>query len=159
MPRFHERSKKATKKRKKRRAPARRTRSAAPRPILAETRLLALARDIAHLPLPAAIDRLAAAWAPNAPLPGELAAAWTRSHGDKTAALALAYAREQVRFSLQEIVEALPSAKRDGSGAAAETLAWIMLAACEALAHEAPTAVPDRVRAILELSGYAASPS
>jgi hypothetical protein len=148
----------ARKRPKKRRTRTRRARAtAAPRPMPAETRLLALARDIARLPLPAAVEKLAAAWAPNAPLPGELAQAWTRSHGNKTAVLALAYAREQVRFSLQEIVETLPSAKRDRVVAVPETLAWIMLAACEALAHEAPSAVPDRVRAILDLSGYAAS--
>ncbi len=138
-------------------SPARRARATGPRPTAAERHLLALAREMARLPLAAALEKLAAAWAPNAPLPGEVGQAWVRSRGDKTATLALGYAREQVRLSLQETLEALPPDKRVRLGAAPETLAWILLAACEALAHEPPSAVAERVSAILELTGHAAS--
>jgi hypothetical protein len=41
----------------------------------------------------------------------------------------------------------------------AETLAWLVLAACEALAYEPPSAAPDRVRLLLELTGRAAPPA
>jgi hypothetical protein len=147
----------ARSKPRKPKSAVRRAAAAGPPPTPAEKRLLALSREIARLPLAAAIEKLASAWAPNAPLPGEVAKAWTRSRGDKTAALALAYAGEQVRLSLQEILQALPPDRRGPIGAAPETLAWILLAACEAIAHEPPSAVSDRVRTLLELTGHAAS--
>jgi hypothetical protein len=130
---------------------------AASRPTAAEKRLLALAQEIRHLPLPAALEALADAWAPGAPLPREVAQAWLRSRGGKTATLALAWAREQVRLSLQETVEALPPDRRGRVAAGADTLAWVLLAACEALAHEPPSAVADRMRALDELIGHAAA--
>ncbi len=141
---------------KPKRAAARRARAAAgPGTTPAEQRLLALAPDIARLPLPAALEKLAAAWGPGAPLPEHMARAWLKSRGDKTAALALAWAREQLRLSLQEIVEALPPDRRGRIGAAPDLLAWILLAACEALAHEPPQAVTERVIALLDLVGHA----
>ena len=140
----------------KRPPPSRRTKAAAgPRPTHAERRLLGLAREIARLPLGAALEKLTAAWAPSAPLPEEVSRAWLKSRGDKTAALALAWAREQVRLSLQEIVEATPKNTRGRIDAAPDTLAWILLAACEALAHEPASAVLERVSAILQLTGHA----
>ncbi len=138
-------------------AAVRRSRAGRPNPTPAERHLLALAREIARLPLVAAVERLASAWAPTSSLPGVVAAAWVRSRGDKTAALALAYAREQVRLSLQEILEAAPPATRGPRAAGPETLAWVLLAGCEALAHEPPSAVAERVSALLELSGHDAS--
>ena len=68
--------------------------------------------------------------------------------GDKTKMLALAWAREQVRMALEEIL----IGSRTGVGLAAETHAWVLLAACEALAHEPPSAVADRRRALAELT-------
>jgi hypothetical protein len=142
---------------RKRTAAARRPRAGGPRPTPAETRLLALAREIARLPLPAALEQLASAWAPNAPLPREVALAWLKSRGDKTAALALAWAREQVRLSLQEVVEATPRVRRGRIDVPPDTLAWILLAACVALAHEPPSAVSERAGALLELTGHGAA--
>ena len=86
----------------------------------------------------------------------DVAEAWIRGRSNKTAALALAWAREQVRLSLQEIIEAMPRNKRGRIEAMPDTLAWVLLAGCEAIAHEPPSAVADRVRALLELSGHAA---
>src|SRR5438034_6070935 len=151
-----ERARKRLTKRKRPRAPRRPTRVATPRPTPAEKRLLGLSREIARLPLAAALGKLAAAWAPGGPLLYEVATAWTESHGNKTSALALAWAREQVRLSLQEIIEATPKDKRGRIEATPETLAWVVLAGCEALAHEPPSAVADRVHALLELTGHAA---
>ena len=129
-----------------------------PRPGPAEKRLLGLAREIARLPLAEALEKLAVAWAPGAPLLRDVAQAWIGSRGNKTSALALAWAREQVRLSLQEIIEATPKDKRGRIEATPDTLAWILLSGCEALAHEPSSAVADRVRALLELTGHAAPP-
>ncbi len=144
--------------RARKRKVARRPRVVATPPTPAERRLLALARELAPLPLPAAVATLAAAWAPDAPLPREAARAWLDSRDDKTAALALAWAREQVRLSLQEVVE---SASRQGRGrvdAGADVLAWLLLVACEALAHEPPSAGLERVSTVLQLTGLAGAP-
>ncbi len=144
--------------RKPRPATARRPRpQRAPRPTAAETHLLRLAREITGLPLAAAIEKLAAAWAPGGSLPRDVAQAFVRSRGDKTSALALAWAREQVRLALEEIVAAAPKPGRGHIRAAPDTLAWLLLAACESIAHEPPSAVSERVSAILELSGHDAT--
>jgi len=130
---------------------ARATRSVPPKPSEAEQRLLALARELAALgvdPLPRAVDLLAGAYAPDAPLPRAMYRASLAGRGDKTKMLALAWAREQVRMALEEIL----IGSRTGVGLTAETHAWVLLAACEALAHEPPSAVADRRRALAELT-------
>jgi hypothetical protein len=122
----------------------------------AERALLALARELGGLgsdPLPRALRVLGAAYAPDAPLPRALARAFLDTRGDKTGALALAYAREQVRLALQELIEATPPSSRGGLGAPPTTLAWLLLAAAEALAIEPASAVPDRLRALAVLTG------
>src|SRR5439155_19199990 len=58
-----ERARKRLAKRKRPRAPRRPTRVATPRPTPAEKRLLGLSREIARLPLAAALGKLASAWA------------------------------------------------------------------------------------------------
>jgi hypothetical protein len=144
--------------RKRRPAAVRRpTPQRAARPTPAEAHLLRLAREITGLPLAAAVEKLAAAWAPGAALPRDVAQAFLRSRGDKTSALALAWAREQVRLALAEIVAAAPKPGRGRIQAAPDTLAWLLLAACESIAHEPPSAVAERVSAILELSGHDAT--
>jgi len=133
-----------------------------PRPTPAEIRLLKLAQELAELArhaggspaLSAPLLKLAAAYGPSAPLPQEVFRAWVRSRNDKTAALALAWAREQVRLGLQEVVERTTRGARSRVDIDAETFAWILLAACEAIAQEPPSAVADRVRALLQLIGH-----
>jgi hypothetical protein len=124
----------------------------------AETRLLALAGDIAALPAPggvaAALRALAAAYAPGSPLPRAMAQAALSGHGDKVAGLALAWARERVRLALEERLARPPV--RGTLPGGAELRSWLILAACEAMALEPPAAVADRLRALLELSGHAA---
>jgi hypothetical protein len=135
--------------------PAATRRGEAPRPSEAETRLLALARDVAGLgadALPRAIRALASACAPDGALPRVVQQAWLATRGDKTAALALAWAREQVRLGLQEVIEATPPSRRGALGLPADTLAWLLLAACESLAHEPPSAAADRLRVLLDLT-------
>jgi hypothetical protein len=106
--------------------------------------------------VPSALRALAEAYAPDGALPGALFAAWSASRDDKTAALALAWAREQVRLALQEAIERsprLPPRRPPGP----ETLAWLLLAGAEGICQEPPSAAADRLRALLDLAGYGES--
>ena len=117
---------------------------AIPRPSRAETLLLTLAKDLADVPLDRALRRIADAFMPGSELPREVFNAWIKTRQEKTALLALSWAREQVRLSLEETL-VRSSRGRPPLGVAPATLAWLLLAACEAMAYE------------LELSGHAAS--
>jgi hypothetical protein len=130
-------------------------------PSPAELMLLGLARDIDPPPasgggsrpaLAAVVEHVASAFDPGAPLPRALYQAWVDSRTDKTRALALAWAREQLRLGLEDVLNAAgrPDAPRAIPG---PTLAWLLLAAFESLAHEPAAAVSDRVRALLDLAG------
>jgi hypothetical protein len=153
-------------RRRSRRAKKRRRQRASPSGSLtrnadAETQLLALARALAALPeqadVAAALRVLAAAHAPEAPLPRAMAQAWLRGGEDKTAALALAWAREQVRLALEERLLRAPA--RGAVAADPATRAWLLLAAAESIAREPPGAAADRLRALLELTGHAVNPA
>ncbi len=136
-------------------------RAATPRGDTAETGLLVLARELAAIArddaqacaLAQALDHLAHAFRPDAALPAALAAATARVRGDKARLLALAWAREQVRLSLGEILERAGGVKRARAELPVEALAWLLLAGFEALAHEPPEARPDRIRTLLALLG------
>ena len=140
--------------------PAPRQRAAAPTD--AERRLLALARQMEGLgadALPSAVRALAVAYTPDGELPAAVQRAWLGSRADKTATLALAWAREQLRLGLQGVIEATPPSARGALALPAETLAWLLLAACESLAHEPPSAVADKVRLLHQLIGRPAPPA
>jgi hypothetical protein len=152
-----------------RRTPAKRrtrSRAVAPEPAPppssgAERGLLALASELEGLgadALPRAVRALAAASAPDAELPKIVYRAWLATREDKTATLALAWAREQLRLGLQEVIEATPPSLRGTLTLPSETLAWLLLAACESLAYEPPSAVADRLRLLLDLTGRATPP-
>jgi hypothetical protein len=96
---------------------------------------------------------LSSAYAPDAPLPRAVARAFLETRGDKTSALALAWAREQVRLALQELLEATPPSARGEVAASPDTLAWLLLAGAEALAKEPPAAVADRLKVLAGLTG------
>jgi hypothetical protein len=123
----------------------------------AETRLLALAGELAQLPasdaVAGALRALALAYAPGAPLPRAVAQAALVSQGDKIATLALAWARERVRLTLEEVLARTPP--RGPLPRDAATRSWLLLAACEAIALEPAGAAADRLRALLEIIGYA----
>jgi Flp pilus assembly protein CpaB len=124
--------------------------------------LLTLAREIEGLgadALPSAVRALAVAYAPDGELAAAVQRAWLASRADKTATLALAWAREQLRLALQGVIEATPPSARGTLALPTETLAWLLLAACESLAHEPPSAVADRLRLLLELTGRASPPA
>jgi hypothetical protein len=132
------------------------------RPTDAERRLLALAREMEALgadALPRAVRALAGAYAPEGELATAVHRAWLAARDDKTARLALAWAREQLRLGLQDVIEATPPSARGRIPLPAETLAWLVLAACESLVHEPPSAAADRLRLLLELTGGAAPPA
>lgn len=116
----------------------------------AERRLLELARA-----LPAdgadAVRAVAHAYRAEEPLPRALVDAWIAARRDKTRALALAWAREQVRLALEDAL------RGPATFAEPATLAWLVLAGCEALAHEPPSAAADRLAALLELVAGAAA--
>ena len=141
--------------RRSRSKPARRRARQPPRPTEAESRLLALARELDHLPLDAALRTLADAHGPAAPLPRAVFQVWLRSRGDKTGSLALAWAREQLRLALRDALARAPAAAAARLRVDDDVLAWILLAAAESLAHEPAAAVADRLRAILALAAPA----
>jgi hypothetical protein len=157
------RSRRTTARRPARRAPttpAKATKATKPtRPSPAETALLALARALSELTEPeaapgtavtAALDELALAFRAGAPLPRALAQARNAALTDEARALAVAWAREQLRLSLGEILGRAIATGDVKVVLPAESLAWLVLAACEALADEPPHAAPDRVRLLAE---------
>jgi hypothetical protein len=110
----------------------------------AEARLLTLAREVAAIPrrtaspreaISATIDYLVEAWRPDAPLPAAVFAAWNSARRDDRAALALAFAREQVALGVREVVEAASRAGELRDDLSVEAMAWLLTAACEAIAH------------------------
>jgi hypothetical protein len=146
------------------------TNGAGRRPAAAELSLLRLAREIAALAesapsggfagavpatgaLAVALQKLAAAFGPQEALPRALYRAWLGSRADKTRALALSWAREQLRLGLEEVIARASGARHRALGLSAETLAWLLLAACESLAQEQQAAALDRLRALLDLTG------
>jgi hypothetical protein len=129
------------------------------RPSPAEASLLDLARALtesATAPAPpdgltTALSRLESAFGTDAPLPRQLAESWLRTRGDKTAILALGWAREQVRRALTDVVqrERLRGAIR--TDIPGEAVAWLLLAAAEASAHEPGGTVGDRLTMVRDL--------
>lgn len=114
-----------------------------------EARLLRVARDLVALAragrppdetLGTALARLSA-------LAGE--AQPGRDAGrDATRVLALAWAREQVRLAVGELLDRVGPSARVRRDVPTDTLAWLVVAACEALAREPAEAVPDRLTAL-----------
>src|SRR5881296_625194 len=88
----------------------RRPRIALPPPSRAETLLLTLAKDVADVPLDVALRRITDAFTLGAELPREVFNAWIKTRREKTASLALSWAREQVRLSLEETIARSPTA-------------------------------------------------
>ena len=130
-----------------------------------EGRVLALAREVAAIaaaPDPPrtrrdhALAKIAAAFSEDRELASLLLAAWHRARTDDALALALAWVREQLRASLQEILEAgarTGAIRKDPEPA---VLAWVLLAGCEALLREAPgggvAPTADVLRALARLT-------
>jgi hypothetical protein len=122
----------------------------------AEILLLQLAGDLAALPpaggVGAALRALATAYAPGAPMPRAMAQACLQAGPDKMAMLALGWARERLRLALEELLARTPA--RGALPGDAQTRSWLILAACEAMALEPPSAGAARLRALLKLTGH-----
>jgi hypothetical protein len=145
----------------RRRAPRRRRRRG-PR---VESRLLPLAREVGAIakaldPPGVRRDRALGAitrtFAGDPGLTAALLDEWRQARSDEHLALALAWAREQVRGALQEILESGVAAGAVRKEPDAAALAWIVLAACEALLREAPDGgvlpTGDLLRALARLT-------
>jgi hypothetical protein len=118
------------------------------RPLESERRLLRLASELTALgragrpPRDTLADALACFSAGLAdPTP-------PARRADKARRLALAWAREQVRLAFTEVLERATAAGAVRRDVPSGMLAWLVLAACEALGQEAPDAVPDRLAAL-----------
>ncbi len=110
-----------------------------------ETRLLRLASELTALgrgagtpseAVDAVLARLSSGWPP---LP---------RNGDKARALALAWAREQARLAVADVLHRAAAAGAARTDVGAETLAWLVLAGAEALEREPADAVADRLHAL-----------
>lgn len=146
---------------------ARRARPAIPRPrrpsgiAVIEGELLALARRVSAIAaepepprtsLRGALDALLEAYAADARLRSALLDAWRLAATDKRAALALAWAREQLRLAVADVLAREAKADRLRPGTPLDALAWVTLAAAEAVIHELPGSAPDRVDALVALA-------
>ena len=130
-----------------------------PLPSPAETDLLTLARTLTELTssefspraaMTTALDTLATAFEADARLPRALAQARSAALADHARALALAWAREQLRLSLGEILARAAAAGDVRVTLPPDSLAWLVLAGCEALADEPRGAAPDRLRLLAD---------
>lgn len=125
----------------------------------AEEILLGLCRDLgaaARGDAPALheiLAGLAGAYRRGSPLRPALLEAARRGLTDERAALELAWAREQVRLALEDIIAAAAGRGTARVDVPPATLAWLVLAACEALSLEPPEAVDDRVQTLMEFLG------
>jgi hypothetical protein len=133
-----------------------RTVATAPEAPSAERLLLELARTLTTraaavataADVHALIETAFGAYAAETPLAAALRRDWLRGRDDKTAQLALGWAREQVRLALMDALARGRDASVVQAAGDVDTLAWLWLAACEALAHDVPGAAPDRVSAL-----------
>ena len=94
------------------------------------------------------LEAIATAYAPASPLAHALRDEATAKRQDKAARLALAWAREQVRLAVVELLQRARAARRLRPDGDLDTLAWLCLAAGEALAHEPAEVTGDRLNAL-----------
>jgi hypothetical protein len=157
----------AKQRRRPRASPARRASAAGrappsrsgPPPRGAEAALLVLARELQSIgagepsprrALATALEHLARGFASDAPLATALAQASLPARRTKTAALALAWAREQVRLGLEEMFVRVDADAPGAPSMTSATRAWLALAACEALAREPREAAADRLQSLIQ---------
>jgi hypothetical protein len=119
---------------------------------ITEAALLALAGDVARLAASGASLRDGLALIVAACTDPKLRRARLAAllNADESRSLALAWAREQLRVALEELLarQVAVVLRRD---LPAEDLAWFLLAGCEAIAHEPPGDADDRMDALLRL--------
>ena len=149
-------------RRVRRKTPHGRPRVAAPNRHDAERRLLALAARLSSVaaeseppttPLRAALTDLLAAYGSDGAFAAALIEARRAVRGDKRAALALAWAREQLRLAIEEVIAREAKADRLRPSLPLDALAWLVLVAAESLVHDPPGEAGDRVETLLALVG------
>jgi hypothetical protein len=105
--------------------------------------------------LRAATEILFGAFSAGGALAPALLDAWRVARNDKRTALALAWAREQLRLAIADVIAREAKALRMTSDAPIDALAWALLVAAEACVHEAPGSPPERIDAALALVRHA----
>jgi hypothetical protein len=127
---------------------------------ITEAALLALARDVARLAASGASLRDGLAMVVAACTEPKLRRARLAAllNADESRSLALAWAREQLRVALEELLTR-PQGIALRRDVPAEALSWFLLAGCEAIAHEPPGDADERIDALLRLAREAAPPA
>lgn len=129
---------------------------------MAERELLRLAREVAAFgrqdphDLGRALALVARACA-DATLTIARLAAWLEAQRDESRALALGWAREQLRLALEDLVTRETGAGRVRTDVSAATLSRLLLASCEAMVHEPPGELSERIEALLHVARPAAA--
>jgi hypothetical protein len=111
---------------------------------------MAAEREPATTPLRVAVETFLAAG--SGPLGITLLDAWRAGRTDERAALALAWAREQLRLAIAELLARELAAERLRLDTPLDALAWTFLIAAEASVHELPGSASDRVDALVGLA-------
>ena len=106
-------------------------------------------------PVRLALGELLGAYAPEAPLASALLDARRVVRADKRAALALAWAREQVRLAVEDLLTREVKADRLRPSLPVEAIAWVVLVVAESLVNDLPGAAVDRGETLLALVGLA----
>lgn len=101
--------------------------------------------------LRAAIEALVAGYIRGGALASVVAEAWRAAGADKRAALSLAWAREQLRLAVADVLAREAKAGRLRADLPLDTLAWAVLAGAEAVMYEPPESAADRIDALLGL--------
>jgi hypothetical protein len=137
---------------------------AAPKPSDAERHLLALAARLSTVgaegdppvtPLGVTVKDLLGAHAADGALAEALIDARRVARADKRAALALAWAREQVRLAVEEVLAREAKAERLHPALPLDAVAWVLLVAAESLVHDPSGGALDRLDTLLALAGAA----
>ncbi|PYM13081.1 MAG: hypothetical protein DMD81_22175 [Candidatus Rokuibacteriota bacterium] len=122
-----------------------------------ESELLRLAREVvavvraesAGSALRAALTTIARAYEPGDALARALATAWLEPARDSESALAVAWAEEQLRLALEDVLAADVARGHVRDDLSLGTLSWLLRAACETMAREAPGLIAERIEALL----------
>ncbi len=129
--------------------------------VTADRDLLGLAQQVAAIaegadeaPIRQALEALAAAFAHDGPTARRFFEAWLAR--TEASALAVAWAREQLRLALEDLVAREAKHGRVRTDVPAATLAWMLLAGAEAMAHEPPGDAAVRIDALLAVIAPAA---
>lgn len=98
-----------------------------------------------------ALERVVASYARGGALAKLVADAWRAATTDKRAALSLAWAREQLRLAVADVLAREAKGGRLRADLPLDAVAWVVLAGAEAVMHELPERAVDRIDTLLAL--------